>query len=214
MNKRVWLFVGGLLILLLAGAVALWRTTRPEMTPSAPAASDRVESSDTAVSAPASAIEAQESIGPTQETEADSGLGLPGVLDELPSAEAETSREQARHAWESLLDHLIEHSDAPPEGQASRVKAAFDELDPDDQLDGIRLALNLLPDEQFSALESILFDNTEQSEVLDAIFSDALNRPEAIKFPLLKELRKDREHPMFFESVRILDVTETVEDMP
>lgn len=47
--------------------------------------------------------------------------------------------------------------------------------------------------------------------MLDAIFSDALNRPE-IKMPLMRELRKDREHPMFFESARILDVVEPEEE--
>lgn len=127
------------------------------------------------------------------------------------SAEARTPREQAVAVWESLVDQVIEQKDAPAAEQAQRVKEAFDKLDKEDQMDGIHRSLNLFPDEQFPALYAILFDKAENPEVLDAIFSDALNRSEEIKNPLMKELRKDREHPMFFESARILDVVEPMD---
>ncbi len=121
-------------------------------------------------------------------------------------AERPTAREQAVAAWEALVDRLAEQTDVAAADQAPRVKEAFDRLDKQDQMDAIRRSLNLLPDEQFPALYDILFDKTEDPEVLDAIFSDALNRPEEIKNPLMKELVKDKTHPCFFESARILDV--------
>ena len=40
--------------------------------------------------------------------------------------------------------------------------------------------MNLLPDESFAMLESILLDPKEDPEVLDVIFSDMLNRPESV----------------------------------
>jgi hypothetical protein len=130
----------------------------------------------------------------------------------IPSAaglpDTETPGEKAVEAWESLLSLVIEQKDAPAADQARRVKDAFDRLDKADQMDCIRQALNLIPDERFTVLITILYDRGEDPEVLDAIFSDALNRPEEIKMPLLKAIRKDREHPMFFESSRILDVVE------
>lgn len=122
------------------------------------------------------------------------------------SAERPTPRDQAVTAWESLVDRVIAQTDVPAAEQAKRVKEAFDQLDKQDQMDGIHRSLNLFPDEQFPALYDILFDKTEDPEVLDAIFSDALNRPEELKNPLMKELVKDKEHPCFFESARILDV--------
>lgn len=125
--------------------------------------------------------------------------------------EAKTPREKAVAAWESLVDQVIEQKELPAAEQAKRVKEAFDKLDKADQMDGIHRSLNLFPDEQFPALYGILYDKTENPEVLDAIFSDALNRPEELKNPLMRELRKDREHPMFFESARILDVIESAE---
>lgn len=130
------------------------------------------------------------------------------------SAEVKTPREKAVAAWEALVDQVIEQKDVAVDEQSKRVKEAFDKLDKEDQMDGIRRSLNLFPDEQFPALYAILYDKTENPEILDAIFSDALNRPEEIKNPLMKELRKDREHPMFFESARILDVVEPKEEKP
>ena len=122
--------------------------------------------------------------------------------------EALTPRQQALAAWESLVDEVLAQKETPAAQQAKRVKEAFDKLDKEDQADGVRRALNLFPDEQFPALYAILFDKTEAPEVLDAIFSDALNRPEELKNPLLKELRLDREHPLYPESARILEVVE------
>ncbi len=122
--------------------------------------------------------------------------------------------EQAVAEWESLTNQVILQKNVPASTQAQSVKEAFDKLDKDDQMDGIRHGLNLLPDDRFAVLDAILYDKGEDPEVLDAIFSDALNRPEAIKMPILKTLRKDREHPMFFEAARILDVVEPPKEAP
>lgn len=118
----------------------------------------------------------------------------------------ECTREKAVENWEKLLDQLVEQKENPTQERVAYVKEVFDKLDRQDQLDNIHHSLNLLPDDQFPALYGILYDKTENPEVLDAIFSDALNRPEEIKNPLMKELVKDKEHPCYFESARILDV--------
>jgi len=94
----------------------------------------------------------------------------------------------------------------PVETHARSLKAAFDCLEQPDRLECLSFALNLLPDEQFPAIYPIMFDKSQEPDILDAIFDDALNRPEEIKHPLMKALRADREHPLFFDSARILDV--------
>lgn len=123
-------------------------------------------------------------------------------------------REQAVVAWEKQIDDVIERTNVPVKDQARRVKEAFQKLAKDDQVECIHYGLNLLPDDRFAVLNDLLYDKNEDPEVLDAIFSDALNRPEEIKLPLLKALRKNREHPMFFEAARILDVIEPAETAP
>ena len=120
---------------------------------------------------------------------------------------------KAAEEWESLVDALAEMTDAPTKERMASVKESFDKLDKNDQLDAVHRAVNLLPDEQFTSLFGILYDKRENAEVLDVIFSDALNRNEEIKVPMMKDLVVDKEHPMFFESARILDVTGELEKM-
>jgi len=114
--------------------------------------------------------------------------------------------------WEKLVDTLSEQTVKPTASDAIAFKDAFHKLDPDDQMDGIRTALNLLPDEQFPLLYPILFDKLEKRDLLDEIFSDALNRDEDIKVPIMKEIIKDKEHPMYADAMHILEVTGELED--
>jgi hypothetical protein len=211
MNRYNILLAGGLLMVAIVfGVVALRRsnTTTPVVPPA-----ESVRDSVAGVAKPADAnpVRVQGSAG--------SAATHQHVARARPSTEAEvapvtgenTPREQAVTAWEQEIDDVIASTNVPVKEYARPVKEAFDKLDKADQLDCIHHCLNLLPDEQFAVLYDILYDKTEDPEVLDAIFSDALNRPEAIKNPLMKDLRKDSTHPMFFESARILDVTGSAE---
>ena len=125
----------------------------------------------------------------------------------------QAAAEKAVEAWETLVDTLVESTEPVTKERMAKVKDAFDELDSADQMDAIHRSLNLLPDEQFTSLYGILYDKTENPEILDAIFSDALNRPEEIKVPMMKDFLFDKTHPMFFESARILDVTGELDKM-
>ena len=124
----------------------------------------------------------------------------------IPESEPESPRDEAVGAWGLLMDQILESAESVAAVDGPRVKEAFDRLDAEDQMDALRMGLNLLPDEKFPVLYAILYDKAEREEVLDAIFSDALNRAEEIKTALLLKLRSDPAHPMYYESVRILDL--------
>ena len=124
----------------------------------------------------------------------------------IPESEPKSPRDEAVGAWGLLMDQILESAESVAAVDGPRVKEAFDRLDAEDQMDALRMGLNLLPDEKFPVLYAILYDKAEREEVLDAIFSDALNRAEEIKTALLLKLRSDPAHPMYYESVRILDL--------
>jgi len=105
------------------------------------------------------------------------------------------------------VDQITERETPPEAGQMEQFKNEFMRLHADDQVDAIQNALNLLPDEQFVSLFAILFDKTQNPDVLDEIFNDALNRPEEIKVPMMKALLRDKGHPLHDEAARILDAT-------
>ena len=125
------------------------------------------------------------------------------------AAEETISEERIKviEAWEDFVDKVAEYEGKPTPARALQLKREFDKLDKADQLDGIQTSLNLLPDEQFPLLYPILFDKTVDPDVLDAIFSDGLNHDEEIKIPMMKEIYKDKTHPMWEEAERILDAT-------
>jgi len=123
-------------------------------------------------------------------------------------AEAMTeARLKAVEAWEGFVDVVAERPGKPTADQALAFKQEFAKLDKADQLDGIQTALNLLPDDQFPLLYPILFDKTVDPDILDEIFSDGLNHEDDIKVPMMKEIYKDKTHPMYVEAARILDAT-------
>ena len=126
----------------------------------------------------------------------------------------ETSEERIKlvETWENFVDKVAEHEGSPTKERALQFKREFDKLDKADQLDGIQTSLNLLPDEQFPLLYPILFDKTVDPDILDAIFSDGLNHDEEIKIPMMKEIYKDKTHPMYEEAERILDATGELDD--
>jgi hypothetical protein len=117
------------------------------------------------------------------------------------------ARLKAVEAWEGFVDVVAERTGNPTADQALAFKREFAKLDKVDQMDGIQTALNLLPEEQFPVLYPILFDKTIDPDILDEIFSDGLNHEEDIKVPMMKEIYKDKEHPMYVEAARILDAT-------
>ncbi len=126
---------------------------------------------------------------------------------------SKTEREKAVEVWDGFIEEVAERTGVPTVEEAARFKDEFHKLDAADRMDGIQNALNLLPDGQFSLVYPILFDKTENADILDEIFSDALNRDEEIKVPIMKEIYKDKEHPMFVESARILDATGELDEM-
>lgn len=71
----------------------------------------------------------------------------------------------------------------------------------------VQRALNLIPDENVMLLAGILFDKSQDAEILEAIYNDILNRDESVKEPILREIFKDKEHPCWADTAWILDVT-------
>ncbi len=68
-------------------------------------------------------------------------------------------------------------------------------------------ALNLLPDENVMLLAGIVMDKTLDTETLNTVYNDILNRDEDVKKPILQQIFKDKDHPCWANTAWILDVT-------
>jgi hypothetical protein len=121
--------------------------------------------------------------------------------------------EEALKQWEARLllyteDGAKERVATTPvtEQEQEELCNCFSALTPEQKLENINHAMNLLPDETFTVVRGILLDTAQPPEVVNVIFHDLLNRDEAIKYPLLKEIAKNKAHPMYVEAARILDI--------
>lgn len=90
--------------------------------------------------------------------------------------------------------------------EQEEMRELFSSLAPEAKLENIQHAVNLLPDETFPVVYGILFDTSQPPEVITALFHDLLNRDESLKNPVMEEIVKDKSHPMYVESARILDI--------
>ena len=69
--------------------------------------------------------------------------------------------------------------------------AAFRAVPEESREDGIRRALNLVPDENALLLAGVLMDKSQPHEFVELVFNDVLNRAEEVKLPILRQILKD-----------------------
>ncbi|MBQ9430530.1 MAG: hypothetical protein IJU44_03155 [Kiritimatiellae bacterium] len=116
---------------------------------------------------------------------------------------------KAVREWETQVDDWVREDNREPlASRGKKAKAAIAKVPESERMVAIQTLLNLLPDESFAMMEPILMDPKENPELVDAVFSDMLNRPEEIKNGYLVKIAKMRDHPSFTDAAHICNVTE------
>ena len=117
-----------------------------------------------------------------------------------PDEEQLTPQEFALSAWEKAFDGFVKQQEdekwKPSEADIAKFKALFDEMDAEQRLEQVPHAQNLFSDASFGFLKAILMDPSEPQDVLESIYHDLLNRPEELKYPVLREVHKVKNHPL------------------
>ena len=85
--------------------------------------------------------------------------------------------------------------------------AAFRAVPEDEREDGIRRALNLIPDENALLLAGVLMDKLQDKDIVELVFNDVLNRAEEVKMPMLRQIFKDKSHPCWADAAWVFDAT-------
>jgi len=75
------------------------------------------------------------------------------------------------------------------------------------RIEGVRRAVNLIPDANVDLLKGVVLDKTESPEVIETVFQDIVNRPEEVKKPILDEIVQDKSHPCYSDAEWIYEVT-------
>ena len=133
---------------------------------------------------------------------------------EEEKAEAEEQPEKEEplseaDAFDAVVDKWMEPSEkGVTMDDVDAFAAAFRAVPEDAREDGIRRALNLIPDENALLLAGVLMDKSQGKDIVELVFNDVLNRGEEVKMPILKQIFKDKSHPCWADTAWILDVTD------
>jgi hypothetical protein len=107
--------------------------------------------------------------------------------------------------WETNLNDILT---APGDNStaARKLLEAIPRLPVEAQEQYIAHALNLCEDADFSKAEEIYLRQNTPPSVAEAIFNDALNRPDEVKLPLMAKTMALPNHPMAGEARQILEL--------
>ena len=107
--------------------------------------------------------------------------------------------------WEDKLDDIL-GSEGQDTDKAKQMLAMFPRLSEDAQVEVAQHVSNLLPDPEYAPLGKLLLDSKLPEAVLDVLIVDVLNRPNALKLPLLLEVARDPQHPKAGEAKDLLEL--------
>ena len=125
----------------------------------------------------------------------------------------EAAEEKAVNNFDDLTDKWTDEGGGknPTLKDVDAFVAQFRKIPEDRKDECIHRALNLIPDENVMLLAGVLMDRTQSDEIVDAVFSDILNRDEDVKLPVMKQVLKDPKHPCWEDAAWIVDVTQDAE---
>ena len=131
--------------------------------------------------------------------------------EEKPEADEQPEKEEPMSeadAFDAVVDKWMEPSEkGVTMDDVDAFAAAFRAVPEDAREDGIRRALNLIPDENALLLAGVLMDKSQGKDIVELVFNDVLNRGEEVKMPILKQIFKDKSHPCWADAAWIFDAT-------
>jgi hypothetical protein len=107
--------------------------------------------------------------------------------------------------WEDRLDEILSGTQKEDE-KAKLLLEMFPRLPAAGQEEVAQHLSNLVSDEQYASLGQYLTNATLPEPVLDVLLSDALNRPNKLKLPVLLEVARDAANPKAGEAKDLLEL--------
>lgn len=134
--------------------------------------------------------------------------------DDDDGRESDDPEEKLVNAFDDLTDKWTDEGGGknPTLKDVDDFVAQFRQVPEERKDECIHRALNLIPDENIMLLAGVLMDRTQPDEIVDAIFSDILNRDEDVKLPVMRQVLKDPKHPCWKDAAWIVDVTQDAAD--
>src|SRR5664280_135801 len=113
--------------------------------------------------------------------------------------------------WEEKLDEIL-GSEQDDTNKVKQLFEMFPHLPEEGQTQAAEHLENLVPDDNYSPLGQLLQNSKLSESVLDVLMSDLLNRPNAVKLPMLLQLAQSLDNPKADESKDLMELYLDEED--
>lgn len=108
--------------------------------------------------------------------------------------------------WHNVIQIILSDSGSSTFSSAQSLAASLASMPLAGQIEATQHIVNLLADSEYSLAEKIYFRESTPLAVQYVIFEDILNRPNALKLPLLVRSVKEYGHPLRKEAIENLRV--------
>jgi hypothetical protein len=180
--------------------VALFAARSTSPLPPAPVVADN--SSPQPAPQPVHAAPPHDFVPPPEVKHATAPVSIPTVQ---PRDLAIATNAASTNDWEEKIDDIV-GSDDPDTNKVAKLYALFPTLPPDGQEEIAQHLSNLVDDEDYAPLGEMLKNDKLPEGVLDELLSDALNRPNNLKLPVLLSVASDENNAKHDEAKDLLEL--------
>ena len=126
--------------------------------------------------------------------------GTPGITSPAPIVDTSP-------LWVKQMDAVLrDNSTLDGDVKADKLIALFPSFPEAGQLEAIQHIINLTSDEHYAAIGRYVTNTTLPEDVMEELFDDLLNRPNAVKLPKLLEIARNPQHPDADEAKDVLEL--------
>lgn len=137
----------------------------------------------------------------------------PGDDKAKQAVEEETSSKEDVVAFEALVDAYTDdkRKQSFSKAELAAFFKALDKLRGKDREVALSQMLDMLSDRRYELAAVILFKTSTPLEDAELVYHDLLNRPDEIKYPLLRQLAEQSGHPLSQDAREVLEATGELE---
>lgn len=144
--------------------------------------------------------------GPVKGTPVQSGVTRPAAAPATAAKNAPPSTPRPLAEWETRIDQVLRLNTANETESAQLLINMMPSLPPEGQVEAAQHISNLILDKDYDRVKPLLRNPALPEEVHDVLFTDLMNREDAVKLPMLLDVAKQPNHPYHEEALTDLQI--------
>jgi hypothetical protein len=144
--------------------------------------------------------------GPVKGTPVQSGVQRPPAAPANMAKNVPLSTPRPLAEWETRIDQVLRLNTANETESAQLLINMLPSLPAEGQVEAAQHISNLILDKDYDRVKPLLRNPSLPEEVHDVLFTDLMNREDAVKLPMLLDVAKQPNHPYHEEALTDLQI--------